>query len=675
MAKLKAVLLRRWPLLALTILLGMVAGVASTRFGPERGVTQFQAEQVVVANRMTGNPASVTQDSLKVTRGAVPVMAAEALDRPDDASTLARKVKVRADKDSNSIRLTVFDPDPKLASAIVQAFTGAFLEEVNTELRSEDYRQLKELQRRVDDAEAELKAFDEENGFLSRPDVILPQTPSVDALIAERKRLVDAVARTQGDYDAAELNTSQREPYSTLGPEKPRIADSQMIEVPESPVFRAGLLGLLGLLLGAGLVALVERVNTRVDTREELAAIVSLPVIAEIGKISARQRPGTADGKVHLDGVWSEHYRRVRSAIQFVQTEPGMRAAESVSVSGSTAPVIAGHYSLTGDVPRIFMFVSALPGEGKSTSVALTALALAEVGHETLVLNADFRRPKVESYLGMPTTPSLADRAKLSADRLSVNEIIQQGNEEHLWLAAAGPPTHEVGGRLSVAREVAAEAAAQGVTVLIDSSPLRVSNDPIDLLSTVDEVVLVVRAGRTTVKSLLDTMELLEMHHAPVLGIVLIGTLATREMYAYYQSYYEELARSHQHLGGDDQNDPGDAGGGEPDAPGPGGDGPGDGSTAVDLPDVSIPDETVAEDPGTLVGAGSSAASVIRSPLSGDAPRPSPTPSTSSDELADHPAPVRPPRSPAKPDQRAPRRSPLDNGPGSVPPPFLPSQG
>ena len=33
-------------------------------------------------------------------------------------------------------------------------------------------------------------------------------------------------------------------------------------------------------------------------------------------------------------------------------------------------------------------------------------------------------------------------------------------------------------------------------------------------------------------------MELLEMHHAPILGIVLIGTLSTREMYSYYQSYY-----------------------------------------------------------------------------------------------------------------------------------------
>ncbi len=34
------------------------------------------------------------------------------------------------------------------------------------------------------------------------------------------------------------------------------------------------------------------------------------------------------------------------------------------------------------------------------------------------------------------------------------------------------------------------------------------------------------------------------MHHAPTLGVVLIGTLATREMYAYYQSYYRQAEQA-----------------------------------------------------------------------------------------------------------------------------------
>lgn len=579
MTKLRAILRRRWPVLLVALVLGLAAGFASIAVGPKRETTQYQAEQVVVANRVLGNPANVPQDALKVTRGDVPDVAAKALDRPQDRAALINKVRVTSDTDSSSIKLVVYDTDPKVASDIVQAFATAFLDVVNTELRSEDRRQLEQLTQRVDEANAALAAFDATNGFITRPDVALPSTPSIDALVAERRQLTDTLSTAKAALDQADLETSARQPYTTLGPEDPRVADSQLLEVPASPLFRAGLLGSIGLLLGVGLVMIIERVNQRVDTREELAELLTVPIIAEIGQISARKRPKHGDGRLRLDGIWSEHYRRVRSAIQFVQSEAMLRPSgpngsngnngsngsegnASPVMSNQPGAVISGHRTRAGTVPRVFLFASALPGEGKSTSVALTALALAETGIDTLVINADFRRPQVESYLGGKRSPSLADRAELSTERPSVDEVVQGTLAEHLWIAAAGDPTHEVGGRLEAAREVAAEAAARGGTVLIDSSPLRVSNDPIDLLPIVDEVILVVRAGRTTVKSLEDTVELLEMHHAPVLGVVLIGTLATREMYAYYQSYYQQADQADQahadathHNGGDSGSD------------------------------------------------------------------------------------------------------------------------
>lgn len=544
MAKLRAVFLRRWPILLATLLIGAVAGFASASVGAERGVTIFQAEQVVVANRLAGNPANVNQDALKVTRGAVPDRAAELLGEPDDADSLAREVRSTAQDESNSISIAVDDPDPERASEVVQAFSAAFLEVVNAELRSEDARRLEQLTARANEANTAIEEFDNLNPFIGAGGP-LPANATVDALVAERNRLLQTAAAAEQALDEFKLRTAESAPYSSLGAQKPKVADAQLIEVPESRPFRAGLLGLIGLLLGVGLTLIIERVNQRIDTREELAELINVPIIAEIGKIPARQRSTDEAGKVSLDGVWSEHYRRVRSAIQFVQAD-AMARSEGQGL-GTQEPgrlgsaVIAGHRSLSGVEPRIFLFASALPGEGKSTSVALTAKALAETGTDTLVINADFRRPMVERYLGAPAAPSLADRAELSVDRVEVGDVVQRvPGEEHLWIAASGKPTHEVGGRLAAAKEVAAEAAASGGTVLIDTSPLRVSNDPIDLLASVDEVILVVRAGRTTVKSIEDTMGLLEMHHAPILGVVLIGTLATREMYAYYQSYYRQ---------------------------------------------------------------------------------------------------------------------------------------
>lgn len=556
MTKLRAVVMRRWPILLATLVLGVIAGALSADIGVERPVTIYQADQVVVANRVAGNPASVPQDALKVVRGEVPRRAAEILGRPrTDSTQLAREVLVSPKPESNSITIRVTDADPERASEVVQAFAQAFVEVINSDLRSEDTQQLERIQQRVAAATADLEAFDAQYGFLTRSDVELPKTPAVDSLLAERSRLVNAQTQAQTELNQFELSVTRREPYSSLGPERPKVADAQLIEVPDSPLFRAGLLGGIGLLLGVGLVLVIERVNQRIDTREELAELISVPIVAEIGRIPARQRH--RDGtKVSLDGVWSEHYRRVRSAIQFVQADAEARASvgTGITIDSGASAVIAGHRTTTGSVPRVFLFASALPGEGKSTSVALTALALAETGADTLVVNADFRRPKVESYLGTRHSPSLADRAELSIDRPDVEDVVVPTEFPHLYMAASGPPTLEVGGRLTAARELAAEAAASGGTVLIDSSPLRVSNDPIDLLSAVDEVILVVRAGRTTVKSIEDTMELLAMHHAPVLGVILIGTLATREMYAYYQSYYRRASETDEAgaAGGDD---------------------------------------------------------------------------------------------------------------------------
>lgn len=578
MIKLRAIFRRRWLVLVVTTLIGLAAGVLSTTMGVERRTTYFQAEQVIVANRLVGSTASVEQDALRVTRGEVPVAAAALLGRPGDRAALAAKVVPTANVDSNSIKLLVYDTDPEVASKVVQAFSSAFLDVVNSDLRAEDNRRLKELQGTVDGAKVELDTFDQKYGFINRPDAVLPQTESVNALVAQRRQLADQLTIAQQRLQDAQIQTSQRDPYSTLGPEKPRVADAQLLEVPASPIFRAGLLGFIGLLLGVGVVLIVERVNQRIDTRDELAALLAVPIIAEIGRFPARKQPKDEAGRLRLEGLWAEHYRRVRSAIQFVESQ-GMALAASnghgldgggsngsgaasngiTDANGSAGPskviiagpgaqvpgsVIAGHAHGVGKVPRVFLFVSALPGEGKSTSVALTAMALAETNVDTLVINADFRRPKIETYMGIGSGPSLADRAELSVDRAELDDVVVEGGSPHLWIAAGGPPTKEVGGRLEAAKELAQEASSRGGTVLIDSSPLRVSNDPIDLLPSVDEVILVVRAGRSTVKSLEDTMELLQMHHAPVMGVVLIGTSGTREMYAYYASYYHEATQS-----------------------------------------------------------------------------------------------------------------------------------
>ena len=84
------------------------------------------------------------------------------------------------------------------------------------------------------------------------------------------------------------------------------------------------------------------------------------------------------------------------------------------------------------------------------------------------------------------------------------------------------------------------EAVAEGATVVIDTSPVEVANDAIDLLAVVDEVVVVVRSGRTTVRALQHTIEQLRLHGASVMGTALIGTPGLAKQQYYYEGYYSD---------------------------------------------------------------------------------------------------------------------------------------
>ena len=101
--------------------------------------------------------------------------------------------------------------------------------------------------------------------------------------------------------------------YQSLGEQQPKRAKRGAFEIPSSLPLRASFLGFFGLLLGAILALVLERLNRRIDTRPELAEACQLPIIAEVGFVPEKRRP-TQDGALLLAGVWAESYRRVRSA-------------------------------------------------------------------------------------------------------------------------------------------------------------------------------------------------------------------------------------------------------------------------------------------------------------------------------------------------------------------------
>ena len=104
--KVTAVLRRRWPILAIAFAIGVLAGAVSSQLAPSDIVQQYRAEQVVVANSTGTGGVSVQQDSLKVTRGEIPTIAAEAIGDGARGDQLASDMSVTVDTASQAITPT-----------------------------------------------------------------------------------------------------------------------------------------------------------------------------------------------------------------------------------------------------------------------------------------------------------------------------------------------------------------------------------------------------------------------------------------------------------------------------------------------------------------------------------------------------------------------------------------
>lgn len=531
MTKLRAVLKRRWLILVVALIVGVSAGVVSSTLARENVQSVYTASQVIVANGNSGATSLVSQDALKVTRGQVPILAAKRLDE-DDPDALAAKVAAIFDPKTSAITVASNDLDPRAAVRRVEAFVDAFLEVQNARLKEPDRRQLAQLEQDIKAAQDELVAFDAQYPQFTAENV--PNAVTDPVLIAslqtQRSAINTRIQTLQTDQRTRELALLQNLPYETLGPETPKPAQSGLIDVPASKMARAGLLGFLGLLLGGGVVMLIERLNRRIDTREELVEITDLPILAEIGFVPEKRRAVDDRGRVALAGIWAEPYRRVRSAIQFVQ-------ANATTPGSGWTPYPGSPSDQYGTPPAVFLVTSASPAEGKSTTSALVAMALAEVAIPTVLVGGDFRRPQVERLVGADPASSLQDLATLSVDRPTVDDIVRPTQYDHLYAASAGEATREVAGLVEATKEVCTEAVARGATVVIDSSPLQAANDTLDLLPVVDYVIFVLRVGRSSETDLLDAVATLRRLETQILGIVLIGTPSGRKQ-EYYYDYY-----------------------------------------------------------------------------------------------------------------------------------------
>lgn len=195
---------------------------------------------------------------------------------------------------------------------------------------------------------------------------------------------------------------------------------------------------------------------------------------------------------------------------------------------GRSAPIDRG---------RMIMVCSAQPNEGKTFCAVNLALSLAsERDTEVLLVDADVAKPEILSTLGLEGTIGLMDA--IADPSIDVEDLVIQTDLARLSVLPAGRATHDDTELLASARtkDVFGRLAENPDRIVIfDSAPALAASPASVLALHVGQVLMVVRADRTTEAELTDALELVE--GCPNISLMLNATTyfgGTRNFGSYY---------------------------------------------------------------------------------------------------------------------------------------------
>jgi capsular exopolysaccharide synthesis family protein len=234
----------------------------------------------------------------------------------------------------------------------------------------------------------------------------------------------------------------------------------------------------------------------------------------------ARHRLGPLDpeiaGKLVVgeaaNPVAVEQYRRLAASLHELQVERGLKS---------------------------LLVTSALPGDGKTLTVANLALTLSEsYERRVLVIDADLRRPSIHQVFKLPNASGLSDVLRSSRGDVPVLQV-----SKYLSVLPAGRPVHNPMARLTSDRfqSLLEQTAADFDWVLLDAVPVGLMPDARLLSNLTRAVLFVIGAGSTPYQ--LVARAVAELGQECIVGTIL-NRVAPDQIPAtsYYHHYYADAA-------------------------------------------------------------------------------------------------------------------------------------
>jgi succinoglycan biosynthesis transport protein ExoP len=500
---------RKWVIL--TTLLVVVAAVLaySLLATPKyRATAEILRQTVNFEETLFGNTVFYSDVARQLETGAnlvklnkVAQMVKDSLESERSVESLLKMTSATTVGETDIIRVSVESADPAEAAAVANAFATQF------------------IQYRLEANRAILEAADQR--VLDELDQMIPaerESEEGRTLAQFRKQLKTLSATQTGGFELAQEATEALSPFSP------------------KPLQNTGFALGGGLILGILLAFLLDYVDRRIKSEETLEKEFGLPVLASVPRIGLGwsfgrgRRPKGLIGFASADSPFLEAYRTLRSNLRFYQLE---------------------HRTQT------LLITSGLAQEGKTVTAINLGLSLALSGARVILIEADLRRPMIDQYLDLDTrlgvssvlagtstfsdslqvvrVPDFVPDPRLRARGHTKGSTMQQA----LLCMTSGPlppnPAELLGSRRM--KELIDTAAGHAEYVLIDTPPVLLVSDAINLAAHTNGVIIAAKMKGTTLDEARDVRTLLERSGCRALGIVANGVGKRRG--GYYRAHYK----------------------------------------------------------------------------------------------------------------------------------------
>lgn len=525
-----APLLRWWWL----ILLAVALAAGSSWYVISQQPKVYTATSTLAVGRIIENPnPSATQINLGQQLAATYADIAErerVKDAVKETLGLNRLPQYRASLSSQNrllIEIIVSDTDPERAAIVANTIANELIRQSPTgptqlqEQQRREFvsRQLDTLQSQIDNTQAELTSQEVAFANAVSAQEIQGLRQDITALEGKLTSLQTNYANLLNGVESTSINT-----IDVLIPATPPT-------FPSGP--RAQLTVVLSSLIGAALALtaayLLSYLDDTIKSPADIEASTSLTTLAGVNKLRDKEQLVTV---LAPRSPTAEAFRGLRTAAQFATVD-----SDEAS----------------------FLITSSHPAEGKSTIAANFAVALAQAGYSTLLIDADLRRPTQHKVFELPNGNGLT---RLLLDLSSGEDFDEQLD---LLMTDYGEDYAEVPGLMVLTSgpippnpsELLGSAKMERLLksfnerfdyVVIDTAPTLAVTDAIVLSNKVHGVIVVAEANRTRQPHIKQVVNHLDAVNGNILGVVLNRLSRNSGDYYYYyryeNSYYSDKDES-----------------------------------------------------------------------------------------------------------------------------------